>query len=51
MVGNLVGSAIALILAVLQGITGFGNALAWSTVVVYAFLTAGFGYFQFGKAQ
>ena len=51
MIGNLVGSTIALALAVLQGITGIGNALVWSTAVVYAFLAAGFGYFQFGKSQ
>ncbi len=51
MIGNLVGSAIALVLAVLQGIAGFGNALVWSTAVVYAFLAAGFGFFQFGKSQ
>jgi len=50
-IGNLVGSTIALALAVLQGITGIGNALVWSTAVVYAFLAAGFGYFQFGKSQ
>jgi hypothetical protein len=50
MIGNLVGSTIALALAVLQGITGIGNALVWSTAVVYAFLAAGFGYFQFGKS-
>jgi hypothetical protein len=51
MIGNLVGSAIALVLAMLQGIAGFGNALVWSTAVVYAFLAAGFAYFQFGKSQ
>ena len=51
MIGNLVGSTIALALAILQGLTGIGNALVWSTVVVYAFLAAGFGYFQFGKSQ
>ena len=50
MIGNLVGSTIALALAVLQGVTGIGNALVWSTAVVYAFLAAGFGYFQFGKS-
>jgi hypothetical protein len=51
MAGNLVGSAIALALAILQGISGIGNALVWSTAVVYAFLVAGFGYFQLGKSQ
>jgi hypothetical protein len=51
MIGNLVGSTIALALAILQGISGLGNALVWSTAVVYAFLAAGFAYFQFGKPQ
>ena len=51
MIGNLVGSTIALALAILQGISGIGNALVWSTAVVYAFLAAGFGYFQFGKSR
>jgi hypothetical protein len=51
MIGNLVGSTIALALAILQGISGMGNALVWSTAVVYAFLAVGFGYFQFGKSQ
>ncbi len=51
MIGNLVGSTIALALAILQGISGIGNALVWSTAVVYAFLAAGFGYFQLAKSQ
>ena len=51
MIGNLVSAVIALVVAVLQAISGIGNELAWSTVGVYAFLVAGFGYFQFGKPQ
>ena len=51
MLGNLVGAVIALALAVLQGFSGIGNALLWSTAVVYAFLAAGFGYFQFVRPQ
>jgi hypothetical protein len=51
LIGNLVGSAIALVLIMLQRIAGFGNALVWSTAVIYAFLAAGFAYFQFGKSQ
>jgi hypothetical protein len=51
MIGNLIGSTIARALAILQGISGIGNALTWSTAVIYAFLAAGFAYFQFGKSQ
>ena len=51
MIGNLIGSTIALAVAVLQGVAGIGNALVWSTAVVYAFLAAGFGYFQVGESQ
>ena len=51
MIGNLIGSIIALAVAVLQGVAGIGNALVWSTAVVYAFLAAGFGYFQVGESQ
>ena len=51
MLGNLVGAVITLALAMLQGVSGIGNTLLWSTAVVYAFLAAGFGYFQFVKPQ
>jgi hypothetical protein len=51
MTGNLIGATIALILAVLEGIAGIGNVLVWSTAVIYAFLAAGFGYFQFAKSR
>ena len=36
-------------LAVRDSLYGGGNALVWSFVVVYVFLTQGFGYFQFMK--
>ena len=51
MIGNLIGSIIALAVAVLQVVAGIGNALVWSTAAVYAFLAAGFGYFQVGESQ
>ena len=51
MLGNLVGAVIGLVLACCEGFSGIGNALLWSTPVVYAFLAAGFGYFQFAKPQ
>jgi hypothetical protein len=51
MIGNLIGASIALILAILEGLSGIGNAMVWSIAVIYAFLAAGFGYFQFAKAQ
>ena len=44
-VGDLIGTFVAL-----QGVlTGATNGLGWSTVVLYALLAAGFGYFTFGK--
>ena len=47
--GDFVTSATGLVVAVLHGIYGPGNALLWSTVAIYLFLTLGFGYFQFMK--
>jgi hypothetical protein len=47
--GDFVTSATGLIVAVLHGIYGPGNALLWSTVAIYLFLTLGFGYFQFAE--
>ena len=47
--GNFVLSATGLVVAVLDGLYGSGNALVWSTVAIYLFLTLGFGYFQFAK--
>ena len=47
--GDLVVSVTGLIVAVLNIISGPGNALVWSTVIIYLFLTAGFGYFIIGK--
>ena len=49
--GDLVVSVTGLIVAVLNKISGQGNALVWSTVVIYIFLTAGFGYFYFAKTK
>jgi len=44
-VGDLIGTFLAL-----QGVlSGATNGLGWSTVVIYALLAAGFGYFTFGK--
>ena len=42
-------SITGLIVAVLDQLYGAGNALQWSTVLIYLFLTLGFGYFQFVK--
>ena len=47
--GYFVLSITGLIVAVLDGLSGSGNALVWSTVVIYLFLALGFGYFQFTK--
>ena len=45
--GDLVLSVLGLVVAILNAISGLGNALVWSTVVIYLFLTVGFGYCQF----
>ena len=42
-------SALGIVLAVLDSLYGGGNALVWSFVAVYVFLTLGFGYFRFVK--
>jgi hypothetical protein len=47
--GNFVTSVTGLVVAILNALLGTGNALVWSTVVIYLFLTLGFGYFQFVK--
>jgi len=47
--GAFVTSVTGLVVAVLDSIYGSGNALVWSTVAIYLFLTVGFGYFQFAK--
>ena len=47
--GELVLSATGLVVGILDALYGPGNALLWSTVVIYLFLTVGFGYYQFVK--
>ena len=47
--GFFVLSITGLIVAVWDALYGTGNALLWSTVVIYLFLALGFGYFQFTK--
>jgi hypothetical protein len=49
--GFFVLGATGLVVAILDVIYGPGNALLWSTVVIYLFLTVGFGYFQFVKRE
>jgi hypothetical protein len=49
MTGDFVLSVTGLIMAILFAIRGSGNALIWFTTVIYALLTAGFGYFRFVK--
>lgn len=45
--GDLVLSALGLVVAVLDGVQAQGNALRWTTVIIYLLLTLGFGYLQF----
>lgn len=45
--GDFVIALTGLVVAVWDAFAGSGNALSWATVVIYLFLTLGFGYFQF----
>ena len=45
--GNLIGNAVGVIVALMGTLGGVMNAIGWSAVVIYVFLTLGFGYFQF----
>ena len=47
--GDLVLSLTGFVVALFDVFTGVGNALVWSTVVIYLLLGAGFGYFYFKK--
>ncbi len=49
LLGVFVLSITGLAVAILDVIYGPGNALVWSTVAIYLFLTVGFGYFTFVK--
>ncbi len=49
LLGGFIMSAIGIVLAVLDSLYGGGNALVWSFVAVYVFLTLKFGYFRFVK--
>ncbi len=47
-----VGDAIGFIIALMNQLTGFVNALGWSTVALYLLFALGFGYFLLpGKAK
>jgi hypothetical protein len=47
--GFFVLSVTGLVVAFLDSLLGTGNALTWLNVVIFLFLTLGFGYFQFVK--
>jgi hypothetical protein len=47
MLGAFVVSITGLVVAVFDALAGLGNALHWLNVVIYLFLTVGWGYFQF----
>jgi hypothetical protein len=47
LLGGFVTCVLGLVVAVLDALSGLGNALVWLNVVIYLFLTVGFGYFQF----
>jgi len=49
LLGDFVLSLTGLVVALFDKFTGVGNALVWSTVVIYLLLGAGFGYFYFKK--
>ena len=45
-----IGHGIGFIVSLIGQISGVVNTLGWSTVVIYLFLSLGFGYFQFAKS-
>jgi hypothetical protein len=47
LVGSFVASITGLVVGVVQALDGIGNALEWSTVVIYFLLALGFGDFVF----
>lgn len=47
--GNFIAFAVSLVAALVGQLSGVVNGLGWSTVVLYIFFTAGYGYFQFVK--
>ena len=49
--GSFVLAITGLIVAFLDGINGVSNSLTWFTVVIYVYLTVGFGYFRFMKSD
>jgi len=49
LLGNFVLTVTGFVVALFDVFTGVGNALVWSTVVIYLLLGVGFGYFYFKK--
>jgi hypothetical protein len=47
LVGSLVAAITGLVVTVFQALNGRGNALVWSTVIIYLLLSLGFGDFVF----
>ena len=45
----LISSVIGVVVSLLGTLSGVMNALGWSSVVIYLFLTIGYGYFEFMK--
>lgn len=45
--GGFLGSVVGLLVALWGQLSGLVNALGWSTVLIYLFLTAGYGAFAF----
>ena len=45
-----IGHGIGFIVSLIGQIGGVVNTFGWSTVVIYLFLSLGFGYFQFAKS-
>ena len=49
LLGDLAASLLGLVVAVLHALSGVANFLVWLNVIIYLFLTLGFGYFQLLK--
>jgi len=51
LLGGFVVTLTGFVVALFDKFLGVGNAVVWSTVVIYLLLAIGFGYFYFGKPK
>lgn len=51
LLGFFIMTAVSFVAAVFDALSSLGSSLVWSTVLIYLFLAAGFGYFRFLKSS